>query len=1234
MLFRITKLIALSLIILLFPFYFRGSRLSAAGEDIAASEEESSALDAQLALYDPKLAINREGFSLFVLDEHGEISSELRRYYELRVKTLMNGDTFVSIVAKNLPASAGSLFILKYHPSDFKLKEINPGKAYGGKDESVFLAVRGFVGGIPISVARIRPNEKGFITGDGLVAEALFVPGPETGNLPIPFTAEAPAVEVSGLTVTNEGANNLIEWEEKLVGDYDNDGDVDPADVIPIAEHFYGELGDGLNDDVESYLDGNKDGIIDTKDITMVASNMFAKVIGYNVYRGTKGGGVDVKLLHPDPQTETTVVRGTREAFQSANFSVLDNSFSEEMPESGRSTFAYKVVPVGPTGESRTHFIATIDFGYGADVTPPHDNEDRLKPFRGVVRVDPGDSRLKITYKLDASDIHVSGVYSPPGEIRYFLFLGYRDDETGLLDFTRLLTEENGREITGEPGPFIWDDLNLRTQEKEPLVNGEEYAVFISAQDEAGNRTAPEIGNVAFGKPVKDSHNDFEPPSWVGGERVVRIIAGDSGVRVEFSSAEDLVSPPVRYRLYYSTKGSVNPLSDVFVEVSNSPHSLIGLANGTRYSFLLRAIDSADRFYPPIEPNETKNTDVLSATPLEGAGDVTPPIWSGNAGVHDLVPGDGSVRVEFGEAVDESSHVSYVIYYEEGKEITFSKTTARFPVPRNYPPTFLEGLQNGKEYAVLVRAVDEEGNEEKNNVVLTVIPDRSLDNRPPKWDKPGVSAVTPLNSAVGVFWESAEDESPPVRYRVYWEEGVDGVSDYALAVAEGRYLDVSETYCTVNGLENGKTYSFAVRARDSAEPSNEDFNQSFLTCEPIPSPQMVVEPVTEVGGKAVSTSIAIMPKTNSPAIAITTRSDGYAGEGELELYYTHKMDNLWKVERVTGGIRSKDPTVSLRFNEQGTPYIVYARGVLGNDGHYHSSVELAYRDERGKWNFQTIEKGEKDRYFVSPSLALSSRGEIAVAYLAVNPNQTPTSQLMFASSRDGEWERQVVLHSPRSAGTRIENLQLCDLAFGTFDVEGVLRERASLAFSGFSEPHGLYLVFEGESKKWDVWQVDTGGNASQIRLAFLTERREDKTAMSWPVISYLLRDEIGKQALYLASLMVKEQEGRRGLFWKKVKVQDVSPEALPFPTALGILKKGQRGFPVTYVLWKEETPPLARMAIENLYSGEFTTFTLPIIGPVDTGIGLSLAKSMLVNDAEKAYISLVSKNKIWLMREE
>ena len=103
------------------------------------------------------------------------------------------------------------------------------------------------------------------------------------------FTSKPPTGEANRVTdltlIDNGDGTYTLTWTYKNVGDYNQDGTVDIADITPLAEHFF-ESARPTNE----WIDGNRDGTIDIADVTPLAENFFTQVAGYVIEASPIGG--------------------------------------------------------------------------------------------------------------------------------------------------------------------------------------------------------------------------------------------------------------------------------------------------------------------------------------------------------------------------------------------------------------------------------------------------------------------------------------------------------------------------------------------------------------------------------------------------------------------------------------------------------------------------------------------------------------------------------------------------------------------------------------------------------------------------------------------------------------------------------------------------------------------------------------------------------------------------------
>ena len=254
-----------------------------------------------------------------------------------------------------------------------------------------------------------------------------------------------------------------------------------------------------------------------------------------------------------------------------------------------------------------------------------------------------------------------------------------------------------------------------------------------------------------------------------------------------------------------------------------------GLTNGTTYTFTVRATNGVGD-----SPESAPSNAVVPATVPDMPTNVVASAGNGSADVSWAAP-----------ASDGGSAVSgYTVTASNGAAVTTASTSVVFG-----------GLTNGTSYTFTVRATNDVGDSDhstpSNAVMPATVPDAPT----------GVTA-TAGNAEATVLWNAPSSDG-----------GVP-VLDYTVTASNGASVTTVDTSVTFEGLTNGATYTFTVRARnglgDSAEsaPSN-----------PV-SPATVPDAPTEVGavggdGSATVTWTAPASDGGRPLTGYTvTASDG------------------------------------------------------------------------------------------------------------------------------------------------------------------------------------------------------------------------------------------------------------------------------------------------------------------------------------------------------------------------
>ncbi len=99
--------------------------------------------------------------------------------------------------------------------------------------------------------------------------------------------------KATGLTVTPSGADYILGWNYRNIGDYDQGGTVGITDITPIAMHYGHTVG---TDPLDAVIDGDGNGTIGIADVTPLAMNFGVNVTSYQVEEAATETGTYTEL--------------------------------------------------------------------------------------------------------------------------------------------------------------------------------------------------------------------------------------------------------------------------------------------------------------------------------------------------------------------------------------------------------------------------------------------------------------------------------------------------------------------------------------------------------------------------------------------------------------------------------------------------------------------------------------------------------------------------------------------------------------------------------------------------------------------------------------------------------------------------------------------------------------------------------------------------------------------------
>jgi len=145
----------------------------------------------------------------------------------------------------------------------------------------------------------------------------------------------------------------VLYWEERNLGDYNNDGEVSASDIIPIGRRYGNLVTDGVEDDWDRMADGNHDNVVTYRDQFAIEANLGSHLSGYRVYRRPAGHprSEEVLLHHPTlPLLPFSIHRPVKwDAIGRYGYYFFDRDLPRgSLP----AQFTYRIVPYDAVGDS------------------------------------------------------------------------------------------------------------------------------------------------------------------------------------------------------------------------------------------------------------------------------------------------------------------------------------------------------------------------------------------------------------------------------------------------------------------------------------------------------------------------------------------------------------------------------------------------------------------------------------------------------------------------------------------------------------------------------------------------------------------------------------------------------------------------------------------------------------------------------------------------------------------
>ena len=307
-------------------------------------------------------------------------------------------------------------------------------------------------------------------------------------------------------------------------------------------------------------------------------------------------------------------------------------------------------------------------------------------------------------------------------------------------------------------------DSSTRSVTITGLTNGQKYWVYVRGLNSSG--VGAVLNSVAY------------VPGTPGSPSSVSLTAGDGSATLTWAYSNSAVTPTgwqYRYSEEHEPKGSWQTVSGGGAARS---HTVSGLTNGKTYSFNLRAVNAAGPG-PLVNPGNVARP-VAANTPARPTG-------------FTLTPGSAQFTLGWDDPSDSTiTKWQYSQNYGSWTDIAGSSATTTSHT--------VTGLTNGDVYSFSIRAVNANGGGPRSPVYA------GSPGRPAAPTGFTVAAGA-NNGEVALGWDDPSDSSI-TKYRYEIDEDFNWI-DIAGSSA-------TTTSHTVTGLTAGQTYTFRVRAVNSA----------------------------------------------------------------------------------------------------------------------------------------------------------------------------------------------------------------------------------------------------------------------------------------------------------------------------------------------------------------------------------------------------------------------------------
>lgn len=214
----------------------------------------------------------------------------------------------VTVSLQDAASVANAYVQVRYDASRYTPGRVDFSNFLGSAEECLTLAVTSQPGVLPLGATQVKGAAVLPQNGNGLLATIRFNNGAFSARA-ASKAPSAPGNAVDDLIITSQTALSVdLQWTEHHVGDYDNNGEVNIADMTPVGMFFNATVATSDDPDFARMVDGDSNGEVNLADLTPIGSNYGSVLTGYVLYtdpEGTQAIGSGVTVLRADQSPET-----------------------------------------------------------------------------------------------------------------------------------------------------------------------------------------------------------------------------------------------------------------------------------------------------------------------------------------------------------------------------------------------------------------------------------------------------------------------------------------------------------------------------------------------------------------------------------------------------------------------------------------------------------------------------------------------------------------------------------------------------------------------------------------------------------------------------------------------------------------------------------------------------------------------------------------------------------------